>query len=250
VRDGLPSTDDRAGPLVPVGGELEAATLAAAYWRGIFPWPPGNAREAADLQERFGAAVASGAIPNLSPDRPAAIDLAWWSPDPRAVIPLDSVHVSRSLRRTLRLCGWTSTVNQAFRDVAHECGHGRDSAWITPPLLAAYVELHDRGWAHSIEVWDGVELVGGMYGVLVGGVFMGESMFHRRADASKVALSDMASRLVAAGAILLDTQFVTPHLQTMGAVEIPRACFLATLADTRAAELRLETDRRPVARLG
>src|SRR6266498_5532507 len=95
--------------LVAVGGDLDMATLAGAYRRGIFPWPPGNAQEAAELRARFGAAVTDGAVPNLTPGRPATLDLPWWSPDPRGVIPVKGVHVSRSLRATLRACGWTTT---------------------------------------------------------------------------------------------------------------------------------------------
>jgi len=234
---------------VAVGGDLDAATLAAAYRRGIFPWPPGNAQERAEVHERFGHAVASGAIPNLSPDRPASLDLPWWSPDPRGVIPVGNVHLSRSLRATLRSCGWTTTLNQRFAEVVSQCGQGRASAWITQPVADAYVGLNGLGLAHSVEVWDSEELVGGLYGVLVGRIFVGESMFHRRSDASKIALADLAFRLRHSGAVLVDTQFATPHMRSMGAFEMPREQFLAVLHDVRDAKIQLDTERQAVSRL-
>jgi leucyl/phenylalanyl-tRNA--protein transferase len=248
VWNGVAAASDPDRP-VAVGGDLDPATLIGAYRRGIFPYPPGNAQEAADLCERFGHAVAHSTIPNLTPDRPASLDLPWWSPDPRGVIPVESVHLSRSLRARLRSCGWTTTVDRSFAQVVGRCGEGRASAWITPALAAAYIRLHAAGFAHSIEVWDGEELVGGLYGVLVGGVFMGESMFQRRSDASKAALADAASRLHQSGAAILDIQFVTAHLRKMGAVELPRDCFLGVLADVRDARIRLDTARQPVSRL-
>jgi leucyl/phenylalanyl-tRNA---protein transferase len=231
--DGVPPPSSSDAP-VAFGGDLDPRTLADAYRRGIFPWPPGTEREAADLRERFGDVAA---------------DLPWWSPDPRGVIPVGAVRLSRSLRSAMRSCGWTTTVDRGFAEVLRGCAEGRDSAWITPALAAGYRALHDLGIARSIEVWDGDDLVGGMYGVLVGGVFSGESMFRRRSDASKMALADMAFRLDQAGAVLLDTQFVTPHLATMGAVAVPREHFLAVLAGARDAAIRLDTGRRPVSRL-
>jgi leucyl/phenylalanyl-tRNA--protein transferase len=248
VWDRVAVSQDPSSP-VAVGGDLDVATLAGAYRRGIFPWPPGNAQEAIDLRDRFGTAVTSGAIANLTPDRPASLDLPWWNPDPRAVILTGSLRVSRSLRAVLRSCGWTTTVNHSFADVVDRCGEGRTSAWITPSLADAYGRLNDLGVAHSIEVWEAEELVGGLYGVLVGGAFMGESMFHRRSNASKVALADLAHRLQQAGVDLIDTQFATSHLQGMGAIEMPRDRFLAVLADVRDEEILLDREHRTVSRL-
>jgi leucyl/phenylalanyl-tRNA--protein transferase len=159
------------------------------------------------------------------------------------------VRLSRSLRATIRACRWTTTLDRNFAGVLRGCAEGRESAWITPALAAGYLALNGLGLARSIEVWDREELVGGMYGVLVGGVFTGESMFRRRSDASKIALADMALRLHQAGAILLDTQFVTAHLRAMGAVEMSRDRFLGILAGARDATISLDTDRRPVSRL-
>ena len=206
--------------VVGVGADLRPATLVAAYRHGVFPWPH------------------------------EGMPLPWFSPDPRAVFWVDDVHVSRSLRRTLRRCGWTTTMDAAFGEVLRGCGERRtDGTWITPDMAAAYLRLHEHGWAHSLEVWDGEELVGGIYGVLTGGVFTGESMFHRRSDASKVALVDLCRRLAEAGASWLDGQLPTRHLLSMGAEEWPRALFLRRLAAVRERDVRPVTDRLPVRRL-
>lgn len=242
------ATGDPAGP-VAVGGDLDVPTLLDAYRHGVFPWPPGNPREAADLHDRFGQAVTNGSIVNLDPARPPTLDLPWWSPDPRCVIRIGGLHLSRSLRSLLGSCGWTTTLDGCFGEVVRRCAEGRESAWISPPVLHAYVELHEHGAARSLEVWAGGELVGGVYGLLVGGVFMAESMFHRRSNASKVALADLADRLAAAGAVLIDTQFPTAHLRSLGAVELPREEFLAAVTGLRDRQLRLEPARLPVDRL-
>ena len=245
-----PATAGEDG-LVGIGADLEPATLVDAYRRGIFPWP--------------------------HPGAP----LPWFSPDPRGVIPLDGLVVSRSLRARLRRSGWETTVDRAFAAVLAGCadrpgtvrgGPGRrgpgnpegvprsieiqgappeggGGTWITPPMRAAYQRLHELGHAHSLEVWDGAELVGGLYGVGVGGVFTGESMFHLASDASKVALVDLVARLAEAGGCLIDVQMVTPHLASLGARDLPRAEFLARLATVRDHPVRLSTDRLPVARL-
>jgi leucyl/phenylalanyl-tRNA---protein transferase len=232
-----PATAGEDG-LVGIGADLEPATLVDAYRRGIFPWP--------------------------HPGAP----LPWFSPDPRGVIPPGGVVVSRSLRARLRRSGWETTVDRAFAAVLAGCadrpGGGEGSGgrtpgppvagdeagtWITPPMRGAYQRLHDLGHAHSLEVWDADELVGGLYGVAVGGVFTGESMFHLATDASKVALVDLAARLTQAGGCLIDVQMVTPHLASLGARDLPRAEFLALLSRVRDDPVRLPTGRLPVARL-
>jgi leucyl/phenylalanyl-tRNA---protein transferase len=216
-----------AGPdgLVGIGADLEPATLLQAYRQGIFPWP--------------------------HPGAP----LPWFSPDPRGVIFLDGLVVSRSLRARLRRSGWETTVDGAFAAVLAACADrprvpSEGGTWITAPMRAAYQRLHDLGHAHSLEVWAGGALVGGLYGVGVGGVFAGESMFHRATDASKVALVDLAARLAEAGGQLIDVQMVTPHLASLGARDLARAEFLALLARLRDRPVRLATDRLQVARLG
>ncbi|MCM3885068.1 leucyl/phenylalanyl-tRNA--protein transferase [Frankia sp. R82] len=203
----------------------------------------------ADYYRMLRAAVAARRIRHLSPGRPGGYDLPWWSPDPRAVIPAGGVRVSRSLRRRLRSCGWTTSIDEAFVDVVRGCQRDGTSGWITDELLDGYAQLHALGWAHSIEVWDGDELVGGMYGVGVGGVFAGESMFHARTDASKIALADFDARFCAAGGVLLDVQLTTEHLISLGARDVPRRDYLAVLARVRDADVRLARDRLPVSRL-
>ena len=195
---------EAAGPdgIVAIGGDLEPGTLLAAYRSGLFPMPvPDGSR-------------------NL---------LAWWSPDPRAIIPLDGFHVSRSLRRSCRRFG--VRVDAAFDEVVAGCADPRrPGGWITAEVAEAYAELHGLGWAHSVEAWtpDG-ELAGGVYGVAIGGFFAGESMFHRRTDASKAALAALVEMLREQGATLFDVQWLTPHLQSLGAVEVPRAEYLTML---------------------
>jgi leucyl/phenylalanyl-tRNA---protein transferase len=217
----LPDPDD-AGPeeLLGFGADLAPATLVDAYQRGIFPWP------------------------HL--DTP----LPWFSPDPRGVLTPGSLHTSRSLARTLRRCGWTTTVDADFPGVIAGCANRDDEGtWITPEMEAAYRRLHELGWAHSVEVWEGERLVGGIYGVQVGAVFTGESMFHRETDASKVALVDLLDRFTLAGGVVLDVQLVTPHLASLGAVEVSRSVFLAQLRDLRSRPVRMAVARRPVTAL-
>ena len=198
--------------MVGVGADLEPGTLLAAYRSGLFPMPIGGRR---------GRSV-----------------LAWWSPDPRGILPLDGLRVSRSLRRSCRR--FDVRVDTAFQAVIDACAdERRDGRWITSEIRDAYVRLHHLGWAHSVEAWDAGdgELAGGLYGVAVGGLFAGESMFHHRTDASKVALVGLVDLLRADGASLLDVQWVTPHLATLGAVEIPRADYVHVLREALARPL-------------
>ena len=209
--------------LVGVGADLDPATLVDAYRRGVFPWP----HDSID------------AIP-------------WFSPPRRGVLPLDRIHVSRSLARTLRRCGYEATLDERFDDVVAGCREprpGEEGTWISDELAGAYADLHRLGHAHSVEVWEGERLVGGIYGVLVGGVFCGESMFHRATDASKVALVDLAARLIEARAGLFEVQHATPHLRTLGAIEIPREVYVGLLTELRDDSIHLLQDRLPVVRL-
>jgi leucyl/phenylalanyl-tRNA---protein transferase len=218
--DALPG--DEHG-LVGVGADLAPATLVHAYRQGIFPWP----HDSID------------AVP-------------WFCPPLRGVLPLDRMRVSRSLARRLRRSGFETTVDASFEAVVEGCREpraGEHGTWISDELAVAYVDLHRVGHAHSLEVWDGERLVGGIYGVLVGGVFCGESMFHRETDASKIALADLVSRLLEAGAGLLEVQHQTPHLRSLGAIEIERTLYLGLLAELRDDDVRLLRDRLPVARL-
>lgn len=195
----FPSDDD----LVAMGADLAPGTLLAAYRRGLFPMPSGP----------------PGSAPH------------WFSPVQRGVLPLDGLRVSRSLRRSLR--DFEIRVDTAFAAVVAACGDTRrPGGWIDEEIRAAYTTLHELGWAHSVEAWRDGELAGGLYGVAIGGLFAGESMFHRARDASKVALVGLVDLLhdQHAGRRLLDVQWQTPHLASLGVVEIPRADYLARLA--------------------
>ena len=188
------------GP-VAVGGDLEPGTLLMAYRSGLFPMPLGRRRR----------------------------DVGWWSPDPRAVLPLDGLVVSRSLRRSLQR--FDVRIDTAFEEVVRRCGDpSRPHGWINEDIVRAYVRLHELGWAHSVESWTpGGDLVGGLYGVGIGAFFAGESMFHTETDASKVALVRLVERLGDRPAALLDVQWATPHLASLGVVEVPRRDYLERL---------------------
>lgn len=186
--------------LIGVGGKLDPAWLVDAYSHGIFPWPSGEGQ------------------------------LAWWSPDPRAVIELDQFHISRRLSRTLRSGRFELTMNRAFASVVWGCASAQDrrgQTWITRELAAAYLRLHRQGLAHSVEAWSQGQLVGGVYGVALGGMFAGESMFYRVRDASKVALAALVAQLRQQGYVLFDIQQTSQHTVRLGAREIPRREFLA-----------------------
>jgi leucyl/phenylalanyl-tRNA--protein transferase len=194
-----PSAAEPGQEVIAVGAELDVPTVHAAYGLGLFPMH-----------------LPSG-------------ELAWWSPDPRGVLPLDGLRASRSLRRSMRR--FTYTLDTAFESVMRECAdERREAGWITEEFVETYTRLQALGWAHSVEVWQDGTLVGGLYGVEIGGLFAGESMFHRVTDASKAALVVLVERLRACGGDrLLDVQWRTEHLATLGAVEIPRPEYLARL---------------------
>lgn len=191
--------------LLAVGGDLRVERLLEAYRHGIFPW--------------------------YNDDQP----ILWWSPDPRAVLFPEKLHVSRSLERTIRRGRFRVTLDTCFRDVMAHCAGPRPQypegeTWITPAMLEAYSALHELGYAHSVETWKEGQLVGGLYGVALGGIFFGESMFTHVPDASKVALVSLVRQLQAWGFRIFDCQQPSRHVTTFGAEEIPRREFLAHLA--------------------
>jgi leucyl/phenylalanyl-tRNA--protein transferase len=164
-------------------------------------------------------------------------DLFWVSPEMRGIMPLDAFHVSRSLRKTMRTRDFEIRVDSDFDAIIEGCateGEDRDSTWINPTIRRLYGELFRRGYVHTVEVWAEGELVGGLYGLSLGAVLFGESMFHRVTDASKIAMAHLVARLNAGGYRLLDTQFVTPHLRSLGGVEIPRATYEVHLGEALA----------------
>jgi leucyl/phenylalanyl-tRNA---protein transferase len=171
-------------------------------------------------------AYASGLFPMA--DSAEDPELFWVDPDPRGVLPLERFHLPRRLRRTVRAAPFEIRVDTAFAAVMRACGEAtqtRPKTWINDEILKLYGQLHARGFAHSVEAWSAGELVGGLYGVALGGAFFGESMFNRARDASKVALVHLAAHLTVGGFTLLDTQFVTEHLRQFGAIEIPRRAY-------------------------
>lgn len=204
------NADQTMGDLVGVGADLEPGTLLTAYRRGLFPMPLPE-----DLREETSAAAPIG----------------WWSPDPRGILPLDGLIVSKSMRRSAKR--FEVRVDTAFLSVIEGCADPARSEgwWIDDDIVAAYLHLHELGWAHSVEAWDVEDgtLAGGLYGVGVGGLFAGESMFHRKTDASKVALMGLVALLREHEYTLLDVQWQTKHLQSLGVIEVARPDYLLAL---------------------
>lgn len=177
------------------------------------------------------SAYCSGLFPMADPDDDDR--LSWYAPDPRAILPLDGLRISKSLARTVRQCRFEVSADRAFEDVMRMCASpapGRETTWISQDLIEAYTELHRRGYAHSMECRRNEEILGGLYGVAIGGAFFAESMVSRARDASKVAMVHLVERLRFGGFILLDTQMNTPHLARLGVVVIPRPAYEARLA--------------------
>jgi leucyl/phenylalanyl-tRNA--protein transferase len=200
------------GDLIAVGGDLAPATLIHAYRRGIFPM------EVTALEGKLG----------------------WWSPNPRGIVPLDGLRVTKSMRQSARR--FDVRIDTCFADVMRGCGDpSREDGWITAEFIAAYSALHRLGWAHSVEVFDrDGQLAGGLYGVRINGLFAGESMFHTRRDASKVALMALVELMRGSGMTLLDVQWCTAHLASLGSIEVARATYLSLLADA----IGIRTDLR------
>lgn len=208
--------------LLVAGGDLAPERLLLAYQNGIFPW--------------------------YSEGEPILL----WSPSIRAVFWPERIHVSRSLAKFLRKSPYTYTINQAFTDVIQSCASIHDQTvgtWITPEMIAAYCQLHLQGHAHSVEVWQHDKLVGGLYGVLIGSTFCGESMFHRANHASKCALLALAQHLIPAGLTLIDCQLPNPHLMRLGAEEISRASFISHLTRYQQPNLAVNSLKAQVIKL-
>ena len=204
-----PLEEAEPGGLIGAGGDLSPQRLLTAYSLGIFPWYSEEAEP-----------------------------ILWWSPDPRCVLPLDAVHVPRSLQRVLRRRLFRCTINHAFGDVLRSCAEsprpGRSGSWLGRAMIEAYERLHYLGHALSVEAWRGGTLAGGIYGVALGRAFFGESMFYRAPDASKAALMYLIGYLRGRGYMLFDCQQNTPHMRRFGAVEIPRTEFVRRLGEALA----------------
>jgi leucyl/phenylalanyl-tRNA--protein transferase len=208
----FPDPRTARGDVVAIGADLSVETLRDAYRHGIFPWPHDE------------------------------LLLPWFSPRRRTVLIFEELHAGRSLRKAQKKAPFTYTIDRDFPAVIRACAEtprGDDGTWISEEIIAAYTRLHEAGDAHSVEVWNGGELVGGLYGVDAGGVFTGESMFHRAADASKLALLFLARHLEERGAAWLDCQVATPHMTALGAREITRPRFLDMLAAAQRSGIRL-----------
>jgi len=189
--------------LLAAGGDLTVATLVEAYTHGIFPW--------------------------FSEGDP----ILWWSPDPRMVLPTAEMHLSRSLRRRLRRRDFRVSFDEAFEEVLQVCAEPREpggGTWLVPEMQAAYTAMRDAGLAHSVEVWMDGDLAGGLYGVGIGRMFFGESMFSRRTDGSKIAIAYLAAQMSAWGMPIIDCQMATGHLESLGARLVPRRVFLESVA--------------------
>lgn len=199
--------------LIAVGGDLAAERLLLAYRKGLFPWYS------------------------------AGTDILWWSPNPRTVIEPSAVHCSRSLKRRLLRGDFTFTFDRAFVDVMAGCADRTEGTWILPEMAAAYRELHRLGHAHSFEAWQGNRLVAGLYGVHIGGFFAAESMFHRATDASKAVLVVAVNTLARARIQLFDVQFLTTHLESMGATEMSRDQYLNRLEEAVSQDVELSNLR-------
>lgn len=193
---------ERADPdgLVGVGGDLHPLNLMSAYSKGIYPW-------------------------STNP-------VTWWSPDPRAIFELDKFHIGRSLKRFLRQTSFHVTMDAQFQGVIEGCRENRkEGSWIDDEIQDAYIEFHELGYAHSVEVWDENNLVGGVYGIAIKGLFAGESMFSRKTNASKLALVELTKHLNKQGFHFMDIQMLTPVTEYLGAIEIPRKEYLSRLKD-------------------
>lgn len=207
--------DPRYAPsdVVAMGEDLRVPVLREAYRKGIFPWPHDG------------------------------LPLPWFSPKRRTVLFFDELHLGRSLRKAMSRAPYSFTIDRDFPSVIRACAAAdrpeQDGTWIAPAIVEAYTRFHQAGEAHSVEAWEGDTLAGGLYGVDAGGVFTGESMFHLRPDASKLALVFLIDHLRARGATFLDCQVMTPHMRYLGARDISRAKFLDLLAETQAKGLKL-----------
>lgn len=199
--------------IVAIGGDLHPQSVLSAYRQGIFPWPVEK------------------------------LPLLWFCPAERGVLEFSALHVPRSLRRARRQAPFTYSFDRAFPAVIRSCAEtprpGQHGTWITPAVIHAYCRLHDLGVAHSVEAWEGDELVGGAYGVEIDGAFAAESMFHRRSNASKLALLHLIDHLRSRGLDWIDVQTLTPHMARLGAELVSRDAFLERLQATRARGLRL-----------
>ncbi|HEX9624098.1 MAG TPA: leucyl/phenylalanyl-tRNA--protein transferase [Streptosporangiaceae bacterium] len=212
--------------------DLSPASVLGAYKRGIIPLPAADEYFRTINEFRYEDRVADGTIGLVGSGRDDPYWVAWWSPDPRPVISVGDVHLGRNIRKQLRRGDTRTTANARFRQVAEECRAGREPRWLTDTLLHTLIDLHNEGWAHSIEVWLDGDLIGGAMGIGIGRTISGDSLFSRHPGAARVAVADMAARLSLAGGLLIDAQWDSPFLRSLGAEPMPREHYLPLLASS------------------
>ncbi|MFF4752080.1 leucyl/phenylalanyl-tRNA--protein transferase [Streptomyces sp. NPDC002514] len=235
------------GP-VAFGGDLGPRSLLAAYQRGLYPFPAGTAEQRIVNELMYEAQVEAGLV-KVIPGCDEPFSIAWCAPDPRPVIRVGQTRLQRSLRRQLRTrSDWTTTADACFEQVVRRCRADRTERWLTDDLLRGLCLLHELGHAHSVEVWDGDELVGGTYGVRIGAVFSADSQFTRCSGAGKTAVADLTRRFAEAGGLAVDVQRDGEHVRLLGARPIPRRQYIGLLAQ-RPESRPLSTERLPARRL-
>lgn len=237
------------GP-VAFSADLSPTGLLAAYRAGVYPFPASDEYTRALNEVVFADLVEAGRIRLVGEESADPYAVSWWSPDPRPVLPVSATHLGRSLARRLRnRLPWSTSLDRRFERVVRECRADRVPLWLTDELIESLVRLHDLGHAHSVEVWEDGELVGGVFGLRVGSVFSMDSMFFHRPGASKVAVTDLAARFAQAGGELLDAQWDSPHVRSLGGVLVPREQYLRHLCRTADDSLPMPTATLPARRL-
>jgi leucyl/phenylalanyl-tRNA--protein transferase len=228
--------------------DLSSASVLGAYRRGLVPLPAPDDYFRTVNEVRYEDQVTSGTIAIVGDEKEDPYWVAWWSPDPRPIIDTGGVHLGRNVRKRLRHDPLTTTADTAFGRVAEACRTGREPRWLTDPLLDTLTELHDQGWAHSIEVWLDDDLVGGAMGIGLGAIISGDSLFGRHPGAAAIAVADMSARLAEAGGTVIDAQWDSPFLRSLGAVPLTRDRYLELL-DGPQAPIPLPRSSRQARRL-
>ena len=228
--------------------DLSPASVLGAYRRGMIPFPAPDEHFRTINEFRYEDQVAEGTIGLVGSGDDDPYWVAWWSPDPRLVLSVDQVHLGRNVRKQLRRGDERTTANTRFRQVAEECRAGREPRWLTDSLLDSLIELHQDGWAHSIEVWLDGDLIGGAMGIGIGAIISGDSLFSRHPGAARIAVADMAARLELAGGLLVDAQWDSPFLRSLGAAPMPRERYLPLLG-LSAERIALPAEPLPARRL-
>jgi leucyl/phenylalanyl-tRNA--protein transferase len=246
--ESLEISPDPSDSPVAFCADLSPPSVLGAYRRGIVPFPAPDEHFRTINEFRYEDRVAHGAISLVGSGRDDPYWVAWWSPDPRPVISVGHVHLGRNVRKQLRRADQWTTANTMFRQVAEECRAGREPRWLTDSLLRSLIELHQEGWAHSIEVWLDGDLIGGAMGIGIGRTISGDSLFSRHPGAARIAVADMAARLGLAGGLFVDAQWDSPFLRSLGAAAMPRERYLPLLG-LSAGRIALSPQPLPARRL-